>query len=57
MSEKFYYLGEDVDTLTREEAIEAIKAIGREMASRRLWLEGMRKIDKAFEENILGTVQ
>lgn len=42
---KFYWMGKDVDSLSHQEAIEAVKMLGRELESTRRTFKSIRKID------------
>ena len=47
---KCYWMGRDVDTLSREEAIEAVKLLGRELETTRKTFESIRRVDRMLHE-------
>lgn len=50
MPMKCYWMGRDVDGLSREEAIEAVKMLGRELETTRRTFESIRNVDRMLNE-------
>ena len=48
---KFYWMDKDVDTLSHEEAIEAVKMLGRELESTRRAFQTIRNVDRMLYEH------
>ena len=47
---KMYYIGKDVESLTREELIDVVRYLGREMESTRAITQSVINMERTFRE-------